>query len=204
MPIFACRRLDQLIEERQYKRMEHLLRQDQKIIPDYVRVYESVKGGWVDLHPWHGKDELADNMEAAKILADKGHCLQLLPVIDFDGIGLRNALLPDVFGNKNPDVRIVGGRIGDIKKTKKEPVTKTVISDAIYRAGQQKVEIAILNLFQAKYSSNIIRDGLLSSLQPSRNRTIREVWIITFDRNLLIIPRKMVMAKKFHSVLNSL
>lgn len=87
--------------------MEHLLRQDHKIIPDYVRVYESATGGWVDLHPWHGAQELEDNLATAKILADKGHCLQLLPTLHAHETVLRQHLLPDVFEKKNPDVRIV-------------------------------------------------------------------------------------------------
>lgn len=47
----------------------------------YLRVYESKSGGLVDLHPLHGKDELSDNMEACRVLADHGFKIQLLPCL---------------------------------------------------------------------------------------------------------------------------
>lgn len=170
----------------------------------YLRVYESINGGWIDLHPLHGEDELQDNMQACKLLASKGYQLELLPVIDRHETVLRQALLPDAFGNKNPDVRINRKAIADIKTPAKGNVTKTTIKDAVYRAAQQKVEIVILNLYQANYSFSHIKEALLSTLQVDRNRSIREVWVITFDNNLLIIPRKMINTNKFYNVLNAL
>lgn len=78
------------------------------------------------------------------------------------------------------------------------------MKDAIFRAAQQRVEIAIINLYQANYSFSHIKEALLSTLQPDRNRSIREIWLITHDNNLLIIPRKMINTKKFYAVLNCL
>ncbi|AXY77433.1 hypothetical protein D3H65_27145 [Paraflavitalea soli] len=169
----------------------------------YIRVYESISGGWVDLHPLHGEDELEDNLQACKLLAQKGYRLQLLPCLDREETVLRQMLLPDVFGNKNPDVRI-SNKVADIKTPQKKEVTKTALKDAIYRAAQQKVEMVIINLYQATYSFSHIKEALLSTLQTDRNRSIREAWIITHDNNLLIIPRKMINTKKFYTVLNCL
>jgi hypothetical protein len=170
----------------------------------YLRVYESASGGWIDLHSKHGEDELQDNMQVCELLANKGYKLELLPVIDSHETTLRQKLLPEVFGNKNPDVRINRRAIADIKTPGKKNVTRSALKDAIYRAAQQKVEIVILNLYQAHYSFGHVKEALLATLQIDRNRSIREVWIITFDNNLLIIPRKMINSKKFYSVLNTL
>jgi hypothetical protein len=170
----------------------------------YERIYESVTGGWVDLHPLHGKDELRDNLIVCKLLADWGYQLQLLPCLNESDSSLRQQLLPDVSPNKNPDVRINYKIIADIKTPYKTNVTKTALKGALYRAAQQKVSTVILNLFQSTYSFTNLKDALLATLAPDRNRSIKEVWLITFDNNLLIIPRKMINTRRFYEVLNCL
>lgn len=170
----------------------------------YIRVYESSTGGYVDLHPLHGEDELYCNLDACRRLADKGHKLELLPVLGARETELRKLLLGDVFGKKNPDVRINKSFIGDIKTPNKFSVTKTTIKDCICRSAKQKVEIVIIDLFEANYSFSQIKEALLSGLPPHRNKSIRNVWILTYDNNLLIIPRKMIMTAKFYQVLDRL
>ena len=170
----------------------------------YVRVYESKSGGWVDLHPLHGTDELPDNLEACKLLAERGYNLQLLPCLNEGDFELRQVLLPDVFGNKNPDVRINNKAIADIKTPNKDEITKSCLKNAIYRAAQQKAVIVILNLYRATYSFSDIKEALLSTLRTGRNSSIKEIWVITHDNNLLIIPRKMINTKKLYEVLNCL
>jgi hypothetical protein len=48
---------------------------------DYTKIYHSNSGGSVYLHPLHGADELSCNSEAAVVLADHGHVVELLPAI---------------------------------------------------------------------------------------------------------------------------
>jgi hypothetical protein len=73
----------------------------------------------------HGKDELEENMKACMILADHGFTIEMLPLLRASEEGLRKKFLPDVFGNKNPDVRINGQLVGDIKTPNKDlPITK--------------------------------------------------------------------------------
>lgn len=156
------------------------------------------------MHEKHGTDELEENLTACKILADKGYRIQLLPTLEAKDKAMRETLLWDVFGEKNPDIRINNSSIADIKTPGKKKISKTNLNDCIYRAGQQKVPIAIINLHLANYSFSNIKEALLSALQPERNKSIREIWIITFDKNLLIIPRKMINTKRFYNVLNIL
>ena len=82
---------------------------------EYLRIYESDSGGYVDLHPMHGRDELPNNAEASRVLADHAYCVKLLPSFNAKEELLHDKWLPDVFGNKNPDVRINNLWIGDIK-----------------------------------------------------------------------------------------
>lgn len=170
----------------------------------YERIYESASGGWVDLHPLHGADELTNNLQACRLLADRGYQLQLLPCLYEADYLLRETLLSDVYPNKNPDVRINQKIIADIKTPIKQNVTKTALQGAIYRAAQQKVDTVILNLYQSNYSFSHIKDALLATLSIGRNKSIREVWLITYDNNLIIIPRKMINTRRFFQVLNCL
>ena len=160
---------------------------------DYVRVYITLAGGHIDLHPMHGNEELKENMEACMILADHGFTIELLPMLHAEEIALRKKFLPDVFCNKNPDVRINGQLIGDIKTPDKDlPITKSTISRLILSAAKQKADIAILNLYERDYSFQDIKRGTVGALQPDRNRSILLVWVITKNRNLFTISRQMV------------
>jgi hypothetical protein len=160
---------------------------------DYVRVYLTLAGGYIDLHPLHGKEELEANMQACIILADHGFTIEMLPSLPVCETKLRKRFLPDVFGNKNPDVRINGQLIGDIKTPDKNlPIKKSTISREIYYAAKQKADIAILNLYGRDYSFQDIKKGIVGALQPDRNRSILIVWVITKNRNLFTITRQLV------------
>jgi Contact-dependent growth inhibition CdiA C-terminal domain len=171
----------------------------------YLRVYESQSGGWVDLHPLHGEDELPDNMEACRILADNGFKIELLPCLTIKELDLREKLLSDVFGHKNPDVRINGILIGDIKTPdKKTFIKKSTITNAMNSAAIQKVAVAILNLNERQYTVQDVKKGIVGALQPNRNKSIKFVWVITKNRNLFIVDRRMVFDDSIYETLNDL
>jgi hypothetical protein len=132
-------------------------------------------------------------MEACIILADHGFTIEILPSLPVCETELRKKFLPDVFGNKNPDVRINGQLLGDIKTPDKNlRIKKSTISRAIFSAAQQKVDIAILNLHERDYSAQDIKKGIVGALQPDRNKSILLIWIITKSRNLFTISRQLV------------
>lgn len=171
----------------------------------YLRVYESKSGGWVDLHPLHGADELPDNLEVCRLLADQGYKIELLPCIDKCNPALRQKLLPDVFGYKNPDVRINGAMIGDIKSPgRNDSIKKRTITNAINSAAIQKVQLAILNLNGLDYIIQDIKKGIVGALQPDRNRSISEIWIITKNKNLFTVNRQQVFNDSIYGELNHL
>lgn len=165
---------------------------DLELVREYVRVYQSLSGGYIDLHPLHGKDELCENLEACKILADHGYQIEMLPSLPSNETELRKKFLPEVFCNKNPDVRINGELLGDIKTPDKHLlVKKTTISRQILSAAKQKVDIAILNLHNREYSVQDVKKGIVGALQPDRNRSIKQVWVITKNRNIFTLKRQM-------------
>jgi len=168
----------------------------------YRRVFESATGGWVELHPLHGEDELLQNILACSILADHGYRVQLLPSIPENETALREKFLQDVFLHKNPDIRVNGEMIGDIKTPDESTIVKkSTINRGIYSAAQQKVSIVVLNLCEKSYTVRDIKNGVIGALQPGRNKTIQHVWIITKNRNLFTIDRRMIFDDSVYEIL---
>lgn len=159
----------------------------------YLRIYESQSAGVVDLHPLHGQDEFNNNFEASKIMADHGHYVQLLPELTEIEVEERRLWLSDVEYRKNPDVRINGIMVGDIKTPNPQiGVRQATISRCIYSCARQKVSVAIINLIDLQYSIQDLKNGIVGSLQPDRNKTIKQVWVITRNRGLFIADREKV------------
>lgn len=128
----------------------------------YLRIYEATSGGIVDLHPLHGEDELPANTQAAIVIAEHGYRVELLPSLPETEVELRQLWLPDVAARKNPDLRINGCKIGDIKK------------------------------------------GIIGALQPGRNSSIEEVWIIATQKGLFKASRDMVYTESIYDILDEL
>lgn len=171
----------------------------------YARIYESKNGGRVDLHSLHGVDELADNVQVAFILADHGYCVELLPTIHQANAEDRLKWLPDVVHPKNPDLRIGGYLIGDIKTPNKDvDIKKSTINNIICSCAKQKVKIAVINLSGRNYILQDIKKGVIGALQPDRNKSIGEVWIITKDRRLVQFARDRVFDESIYDQLNEL
>lgn len=92
------------------------------IKPPKVETYEQHYNGRVFSSPYHGSEELAENLEIAKKVADLiDEQVYLLPRLDpmnFDESQLRRLLLPNnVFETKNPDF-FIGGKLYDAKKNR--------------------------------------------------------------------------------------
>lgn len=153
----------------------------------------------------HGADELPGNQNACEILADLGYQIQLLPTLPAQETDLRAKLLPDVFGSKNPDVRINGKWIGDIKTPAADiAIRKSTINNDIASAAKQKVQIAIINLTGREYTIQDIKKGIVGALQPDRNKSIEQVWIITKNKNLFIAERNDVFNDAIYDKLDLL
>lgn len=171
----------------------------------YLRIYETKSGGYVDLHPLHGADELPANSEAARAIANHGHTIELLPTIAIADREGRQKWLPDVIGNKNPDIRIDGHLIGDIKTPiVRIPIKQSTINRCIYACAQQKVSIAVLNLLGRDYTIQDVKKAVIGALQPDRNKTIQEVWVITSKGNIFKASRRMVFDESIYEQLTLL
>ena len=171
----------------------------------YLRIYESPVGGVVDLHPLHGQNEFFNNFLAAQIIADHGYSVELLPELTDIEVEFRKIWMADVVGNKNPDVRINGYLIGDIKTPNPNvAIKKSTINHCIYSCSRQNVAIAIINLIGRHYTLQDIKKGIVGSLQPNRNKSIREVWIITRNKRIFRIDRSIVFDDTIYEALNLL
>lgn len=172
---------------------------------EYKLVYTSFTGGAVWLHAWHGKDELIQNRLACCILADHGYCVEMLPSIPEKEKEMRAHFLADVAGYKNPDIRINQVWIGDIKTPGKNSVIqKSFINRSIHSCAKQKVQIAVINLAERVYSVQDIKKGIIGALQPGRNKSIEQVWVITNQYKLFIVHRTMVFDERIYTFLDVL
>jgi hypothetical protein len=159
----------------------------------YVQIYKSDCGGNIDEHYYVNGHDRDDNIRTAIVLADKGYFIQLLPDLHSCETALREDYLPDVSGTKNPDARINFIWLADFKvPDKHKPIKKSTISRQIESAAKQKVEIVVINLDGREYSVQDIKKGIIGALQPDRNRSIKQVWVITRKRNLFMICRENV------------
>jgi hypothetical protein len=64
--------------------------------------------------------------------------------------------------------------------------------------------IAIINLFDREFSFQDLKKGIVGALQPERNKSIQQVWVITKRRNLFIIRRELVFDDTLYEVLKTL
>lgn len=169
---------------------------------EYFRIFNSFLGGYIDLHWLYSKHELNNNANASRILADHGYHIQLLPYLPESETAAREKWLVDVYGTKNPDVRINEKWIGEIKTPDRNiAIKKSSISRAIYEASRQKAQIAILNLNDREYLPHDVKKGIIGALQPDRNKSIEFVWIITNQGNLFIVDRKHVFDEATYQTL---
>jgi hypothetical protein len=170
----------------------------------YTQVYESDCGGWVWQHSLHLPDEILQNLNAYKILADKGYKMEMLPYLVANAKEEREKWIPDVHGTKNPDIRIDGNKIGDIKTPALPVVNQKCINRLICSAAKQKVQVAVINLSDRDYTIRDIKKGIVGSLQPHINKSIEETWIITRTQNLFIVKREIVFNDVIYDALKSL
>jgi SPP1 gp7 family putative phage head morphogenesis protein len=126
-----------------------------------VAVY---KKGSVKLSPFHGLNELEDNLATAKILAKNGHHVKLLPNHE---------------GRRSADAK-VNGRVMEFKTTER---AVNGIRNGVKEAGKQGASVAVIHIKGAQDAERIIRAvqgafGKNPKTGEPMNRNIAEVWII--------------------------
>ena len=149
-------------------------------MPDFSREYTSECGGFVEVHVLHGKHEKAENVAIAKILADKGEGIKLLPINRTNGV-------------KNLDAER-NGEIWDFKQIF-TPNTKNGIQNAIKSASKQKAENVLIYLNTDNFKE--IFDGLIAALQLGRGRTLVKVDLLLSDTELIQIEVTEIRSLKF-------
>ena len=135
---------------------------------DFSREYTSECGGFVEVHALHGKHEKAENVAIAKILADRGERIKLLPINRANGV-------------KNLDAER-NGEIWDFKQIF-TPNTKNGIQNAIKSASKQKAENVLIYLLKNEVQDVI--DGLIAAFQQGRGKTLQKVDLLFPNRVLI-------------------
>ena len=137
-------------------------------------IYTSESGGSVKMHLLHGYEEMSDNVRTAKVLADKGFKVKLLPVLNEKDDDLRELIYGsnDFVKGKNPDT-LVNKRIADIKHPAS---SKNAIHNAI-RHGAKQSDFIIIHLKEEMGIKELNR-YVLGKLKQSK---AKEVWVLNGD-----------------------
>lgn len=148
----------------------------------YNTIYKSENGKTVQVHLLHGIDEMAKNVNAAKLLADAGYNVKLLPILDDDKIREKIYGTKDFVKGKNPDA-LINGKIFDIKTTVSN---KNAIHNSIKR-GQKQADGIVIHLSE-KMEEEKIRQYVKG--QMTQSVYIDDVWVINKEGNPLKYNRK--------------
>jgi len=143
----------------------------------YDKVYFNTdSGGYVVVHKLHGKQERAENVEIAKILADAGKRVELLPISDVQGM-------------KNPDAK-VDGIIFEFKKNK--TATKSAIDNELRDAKNQSCNILLY--FPKPVETSIIEGVLYNRIKMTRK--IKYI-ILIYKKKVYHYTRKEIEKNSF-------
>lgn len=155
-------------------------RMPKDIAPPEVESYISHENGMVMESPYHGKNEVQENLRIARIISKetgkKVYLLPLLPPDTEEQLELRSKLMPKgIFGKKSPDF-MIGGQFFEGKSIYKiEGNEINAIQNRIKKAKVQADNI-ILEIpdFVAR---NTFQDAIMNSLSLSKkDRTIIVIW----------------------------
>jgi len=171
---------------------DDVLRQSVASLPDsvaYKRIYETDEGGFVDLHMYHGIGEMAANIRTAKILANAGHKVKLLPILKSTEDDLRKQLFGKQYKpGKNADA-FVDGKMVELKQPK--AVTKSAIHNGI---GEGKDQAGIVG-FEMPINSDLTELKRFAKGKLKVSGADVELWAIDQNGNIEVITRQMLGLK---------
>jgi SPP1 gp7 family putative phage head morphogenesis protein len=158
---------------------QSILKAVEKIIPnrqEFQRVHEGKKGGYVDVHPAHSKQERVENIETGIILANQGYKVKLLAVSSKPGA-------------KNPDA-MIGIKQFEIKHNHK--ASKGAIDSELRKAKSQANNILL------HVKSSIKPGALASAIQNrvARSENVQSL-MLYYQGKLLVFTRKQILNKGF-------
>lgn len=140
----------------------------------YQTVYKSeTTGKTVDMHIMHGAGEAAKNTQVAKILADSGHNVKLLPILGERDDAIRQLVYKttDFIPGKNPDA-LVDGMVWEFKVMDADTITYKNIQRNIHKARKQANNV-LVEVGQ-KTDENIIANAA-KGMKPTQEK---KVWVI--------------------------
>jgi hypothetical protein len=151
------------------------------VIEGYALIYESpISNGKVYLHPKHSKNEVIENSGISKRLADYNKVV-LLPLY----VEAKNV--------KNPDA-IIDGQLADFKSPRHAQNFEGAVQGCISKANKQGVAIVVINIDNPAATKDAIQEGIRKAffIEASRNRYIKEVWLLYKDGILVELTKKEI------------
>lgn len=146
-------------------------------LPDnvaYNTVYTSeTTGNTVDMHIMHGAAEAGKNIEAAKVLADNGHDVKLLPILGLDDNNIREIVYKtkDFIAGKNPDA-LVDGAVWEFKVMEADTTTNMNIQRNI---GKGRVQANNVLIMTKQTATDATIKNAVKGMKPTAKS---KVWVI--------------------------
>ena len=137
----------------------------------FETVYENINGGSIKIHADYQPKEDTDILrEIAFEKAQSGNKVEILPELLKNQQELRQILVPDAIGNKNPDLRI-NGELVEVKATKTSK--GRAIKDRLEVAAGQANKV-ILNLPEP-YDEDSLIEILTKKFRKHQNLEMVEI-----------------------------
>lgn len=149
----------------------------------YKVIHENKNGGRVKLHyiaESQNETDLPIKIMRAKQMADRGHVVEILPIIEPKDVETRKIVLPNVIEGKNPEYRI-DGVYGDLKNPE-NPSQSTLIKN-LRKYGTQS-EFPVID-----YSFDVNKSMIEATCtkKVKGNGKIKQVYIFYNDGSIVLI-----------------
>jgi hypothetical protein len=151
------------------------------VIEEYRLIYESpISNGKVYLHPKHSKNEIIENSEIGKRLADYNKVVLLPRYVEAKSV-------------KNPDA-IIDGQLADFKSPRHAHNFEGAVQGCVSKANKQRVAIVVINIDNPVATKEAIQEGIRKAffIEASRNRYIKEVWLLYKDGALVELTKEEI------------
>lgn len=158
-----------------------------KVSEDYKQEYEGKNKAKVYVHNDADKKDLKTNMSLAQTLADNGIAVKIRKHVYSKGI-------------KNPEIELVGNRLGDFKVIDKDSSLKNAVNNAIKNTAKQGGVIAAIKIPGKLYNRQELITAINGALSPKRNKSIDGV-IVIYGKVAIEISRDEITERSYYSKL---
>lgn len=169
----------------------------------YDEIFEFADTGRLRVHALGDKNKSAQHIRAGKILAEKGHQLDLTPeIIKYDKQA-RRVFYPELADDNysNPDGRF-DKVLADLKIPDALFIKKRNIINYLGDTHKKGASVCVISLLNREYVERDILTQIMGSLKKASNYpNINRVVLVLKDERVVNIPREMTLQDNFYELI---